>query len=167
MRLPLPKDRWAISDGTMFQPWHTGPWGSIGSRPAVWDTAQSQFLVGLEREQSSTPTQAPNPARSIGRQRKEPEENSPGAPAPPARPGYSFPGAPLKREDAIACARLLWPDCAVHRCVSKIQGMKNLNYPDQRQVHAKAGAPGPTDGLCPQGCDLTTPQWHDDMWSTE
>lgn len=45
--------------------------------------------------------------------------------------------------------------------------MKNFNYPDQRQAHAKLGAPGPTDRLCPQGCDLTTPQWHNDMWSME
>lgn len=32
--------------------------------------------------------------------------------------------------------------------------MKNLNYPDQRQAHAKLGAPGPTDRLLSTGLRL-------------
>lgn len=69
--------------------------------------AQSQFLVELEENRVALP-----PKHLIQRGLSaDGERNSrKTAPAPPARPGYSFPGDPLKREDAIACARLLWPD---------------------------------------------------------
>lgn len=47
MRLSVPKDRWAISDGTMFQlrtheP--TAHMGSVGSRPVAWDMDQKSIM---------------------------------------------------------------------------------------------------------------------------
>lgn len=81
-----------------------GPWDRLDLDQWFGTLDRSQIISQITEDRAL----ASKVQRGLfGRRRKE---DGPKQSQPPARPGYSFPGDPLKREDAIACARLLWPD---------------------------------------------------------